>query len=74
MNDPIITDNEFAKAVAIQSTRAEAMPSIPEMSQVWIPIDSALQLVVSGKQDAPSALKGATDQIHNQIEAFRSGF
>lgn len=74
MNDPIITDNEFAKAVAIQSTRAEAMPSIPEMSQVWTPIDSALQLVVSGKQDAPSALKGATDQIHNQIEAFRSGF
>ncbi|HIV55363.1 MAG TPA: extracellular solute-binding protein [Candidatus Anaerobiospirillum stercoravium] len=74
MNDPIITDNEFAKAVAIQSTRAEAMPSIPEMSQVWTPIDSALQLVVSGKQDAPSALKGATEQIHNQIEAFRSGF
>ena len=74
MNAPIITDNEFAKAVALQSTRAEAMPSIPEMSQVWIPIDSALQLVVSGKQDAPSALKGATDQIHNQIEAFRSGF
>ena len=74
MNDPIIADNEFAKAVAIQSTRAEAMPSIPEMSQVWTPIDSALQLVVSGKQDAPSALKGATDQIHNQIEAFRSGF
>ncbi len=74
MNDPIITDNEFAQAVAIQSTRAEAMPSIPEMSQVWTPIDSALQLVVSGKQDAPSALKGATDQIHNQIEAFRSGF
>ena len=74
MNDPIITDNEFAKAVAIQSTRAEAMPSIPEMSQVWTPIDSALQLIVSGKQDAPSALKGATEQIHNQIEAFRSGF
>lgn len=74
MNDPVITDNEFAKAVAIQSTRAEAMPSIPEMSQVWTPIDSALQLVVSGKQDPAEALKGATDQINNQIEAFRSGF
>lgn len=73
MNDPIITDNEFAKAVAIQSTRAEAMPSIPEMSQVWTPIDSALQLVVSGKQDPAEALKGATDQINNQIEAFRAG-
>lgn len=73
MNDPVITDNEFAKAVAIQSTRAEAMPSIPEMSQVWTPIDSALQLVVSGKQDPAEALKGATDQINNQIEAFRAG-
>lgn len=74
MNDPVIKDNEFANAVAVQSTRAQPMPSIPEMSEVWGPIDSALQLSVSGKQDPKEALKGATDQIHNQIEAFRSGF
>jgi arabinogalactan oligomer/maltooligosaccharide transport system substrate-binding protein len=49
------------------------MPSIPEMSEVWGPIDAALQLSVTGKQDVKSALQGATDHIHNQIEAFRSG-
>lgn len=73
MNDPVIKDNEFANAVAVQSQRAEAMPSIPEMSEVWGPVDSALQLSVSGKQDVKEALQGAADQIASQIEAFRSG-
>lgn len=74
MNDPIITKNEAANAVAIQSTRAVPMPSIPEMAQVWTPIDAALQLSVSGKQDAKDALEGAAQQINDSIEAFRSGY
>lgn len=74
MDDPVIKDDEFASAIATQAQRAVPMPSIPEMSEVWAPIDSALQLSLSSKQDVESALKDATDQINSQIEAFRSGF
>lgn len=74
MNDPVITENEFANAVAVQAARAVPMPSIPEMSEVWVPINAALQLSVSDKQDPKEALDAAAEQINNQIEAFRSGF
>ena len=50
------------------------MPSIPEMAQVWTPIDAALQLSVSGKQDVKEALEGAAQQINDSIEAFRAGY
>lgn len=73
MEDPIIKDNTIASAIAVQASRATPMPSIPEMSEVWGPIDAALQLSVTGKQDVKEALVGATEHIHNQIEAFRSG-
>lgn len=74
MNDSVIKDNEFASAIATQAQIAEPMPSIPEMAEVWAPIDSALQLSLSGKQDVEGALNDATSQINAQIEAFRSGF
>lgn len=74
MADDVITKNEAANAIAIQSTRAVPMPSIPEMAQVWTPIDSALQLSVSNKQDPKEALEGAAQQIKDSIEAFRSGY
>lgn len=73
MNDAKFKANPIASAIAQQAARAEPMPSIPEMSEVWGPIDAALQLIVTGKQDVKEALVGATEHIHNQIEAFRSG-
>ena len=73
MNDEKFKANPIASAIAQQASRAEPMPSIPEMSEVWGPIDAALQLIVTGKQDVKEALVGATEHIHNQIEAFRSG-
>ena len=72
-NIHIDKDNPVAEAIATQASRATPMPSIPEMSEVWGPIDAALQLSVTGKQDVKAALTGATEHIHNQIEAFRSG-
>lgn len=74
MADPVIANDELAHAVVVQSERAEPTPSIPEMESVWKPIDAALQLSMSGKQDPKSALSDAKDEIASQIEAFRSGF
>ena len=72
MADPIIQDNAIASAIATQASRATPMPSIPEMAEVWVPMDSSLQLCLVGKQDVKSALDDAVKLINQQIEAFRS--
>jgi len=69
INDPVIKNNEGARAVAIQSARATSMPSIPEMNEVWNSANSALQLIATGKQDPKDALDSAVNAIHMQIEA-----
>ncbi len=73
MSDPVIKDDPVASAIAIQASRAVPMPSIPEMGEVWGPIDAALQLVMTGKQGAKEALGNAVSHINDQIEAFRAG-
>lgn len=73
MADPVITNDEFANAIAVQASRAVPMPSIPEMSEVWGPIDGALQSIISNKISIKDGLNSATDHINYQIEAFRSG-
>lgn len=73
MNDPIIADNEGAKAVAIQSERGIPMPNIPEMAEVWKPVANALQLAATGKQSSNKALDDAVKSIKENIEAKHSG-
>ena len=72
MNDPIIKDDEKANAVAVQATRASAMPGVPEMQEVWGPANAALELSVSGKQPPKAALDNAVKQIIMQIEAMQA--
>src|SRR5699024_12676296 len=42
-DDPAITENEAAEAVAEQSMYSEIMPGFPEMNSVWDPADAALE-------------------------------
>ncbi|MEY8773279.1 extracellular solute-binding protein [Erwinia sp. ACCC 02193] len=72
MNDPIIKNDEKANAVAVQATRASAMPGVPEMQEVWGPANAALELSVSGKQEPKAALDNAVKQISMQIEAMQA--
>ena len=73
MADPMITNDDFANAIAVQASRAVPIPSIPEMSEVWGPFDGALDVAISGKDNVEDALKSAVEHIDYQIEAFRSG-
>ncbi|MCA0984704.1 extracellular solute-binding protein [Halobacillus yeomjeoni] len=73
IEDPVIADNEKARAVAVQSERATPMPNIPEMSEVWEPMAQALQLVATGKSEPEKALNEATETIKSQIELNHSG-
>ncbi|MDF2854817.1 MAG: bacterial extracellular solute-binding family protein [Neobacillus sp.] len=70
-NDPIIKDNEGAKAVAEQSQYAVPMPNIPEMGQVWDPMAKSLQTVVTGKAEPKAALDSAVEQIKANIAATK---
>lgn len=73
MADPVITNDDMANAIAVQASRAVPIPSIPEMSEVWGPIDGALDVSIEGKEKVKDALKSAVEHIDYQIEAFRSG-
>ncbi|MFC0475117.1 extracellular solute-binding protein [Robertmurraya beringensis] len=68
IEDPIIAENEAAKAVAVQSSYAIPMPNIPEMAEVWSPMASALQQIATQKSEPKAALDSAVDTIQKQIE------
>lgn len=71
LDDPAITENEGAKAVAEQSQYALPMPNIPEMGQVWDPMAKSLQTVVTGKTEPKAALDSAVEQIKANIAATK---
>ena len=73
MIDPVITDNDEANAIAVQASRAIPTPSIPEMSEVWSPMDASLRSIYEKKMSVKEALNSAVEHVHYQIEAFRSG-
>ncbi|MEI4768156.1 extracellular solute-binding protein [Psychrobacillus sp. FJAT-51614] len=68
IEDPIIADNEGAKAVALQSQYAVPMPNIPEMGEVWGPAASALQTIATGKAQPQAAMDEAVKSIKTNIE------
>ena len=72
IDDPLIKNDEKASAVAVQSARATAMPGIPEMGEVWVPANAALELSLTGKQAPQAALDNAEKQIKMQIEAMQA--
>lgn len=72
VEDPAIAENEGAQAVALQTQDAVPMPNIPEMGEVWGPMASALQTVVTGKSEPKEALDIAVKQIEQSIEEKHS--
>ncbi|MDF2858115.1 MAG: cyclodextrin-binding protein [Neobacillus sp.] len=72
-NDPVVTESAVAKAVAEQSKFSVLMPNIPQMNEVWVPTDSALQTIATGKAQPKEALDQAAETIKGQIEAKHSG-
>jgi len=58
--------------VAEQSKFAELTPNIPEMNEVWKPVDAALQTIATGKAEPKQAMTQAVDTIEGQIKAKHS--
>src|SRR5690606_7475269 len=72
-NDPVVAESEAAQAVAEQSQFSELTPNIPEMNEVWPPVDAALQTIATGKAEPKEALDQAVKTVKGQIEANHGG-
>ncbi|MER2040615.1 sugar ABC transporter substrate-binding protein [Desemzia incerta] len=72
-DDSVIMENEAAQAVAKQSQVSVLTPNVPEMNEVWLPADAALQTIATGQAEPKAALDEATQAIENQIEANHGG-
>jgi maltose-binding protein MalE len=62
-----IDDPDIA-GFAAAGAEAVPMPNIPEMGAVWAAAGNALNLIVNGQLDGPTAFRDAADQIRTTIE------
>lgn len=65
--DPAIASNADASAAAEQIRFAQPVPNIPEMAQVWAPLNSAFELAAKGAKTPAQALQEAADAISKAI-------
>ncbi|MBA4493231.1 extracellular solute-binding protein [Paenactinomyces guangxiensis] len=66
--DPMITNDPVVNGFAEQAKFGVPMPSIPEMFQVWTPINDAHNFIASGKQSPEQALNQAVKLVKEQIK------
>ena len=72
LTNPLINNDDFANAIAVQALNAEPIPSIPEMALVWDPMNAAISDIVTGKTSAENALNNAKSQIQSAIDGNSS--
>ncbi|GGK11798.1 maltose ABC transporter substrate-binding protein [Caldalkalibacillus thermarum] len=70
IEDPLIADDPIVAGFAVQTTRGEPMPNIPEMSMVWGPMNDALNFIAQG-EDPREVLEEAVELIKEQIAMQR---
>ncbi|SEN06153.1 extracellular solute-binding protein [Lihuaxuella thermophila] len=68
LTDPVIAGNPLVNGFAQQAKTGVPMPSIPEMGQVWEPINNAHTFIATGKQTPEQALNGAVKIIREKIK------
>ncbi|OIK14099.1 extracellular solute-binding protein [Bacillus sp. MUM 13] len=69
IKDPVIANDEGAKAVAEQSKYALPTPNVPEMAEVWGPMASALQTLATNKAEPKAAMDDAVKTIKTNIKS-----
>ncbi|MDR6224965.1 extracellular solute-binding protein [Desmospora profundinema] len=69
LEDPVIKDDKIVSAFAQQSEHTVPMPNVPEMHQVWEPMNHAATFVAQGKQSPQKALDSAVKLINDKIKA-----
>jgi arabinogalactan oligomer/maltooligosaccharide transport system substrate-binding protein len=63
LQDPQITGDPFVSVFAEQAKNSQPMPSIPEMGNVWSPVNAALPEIWDNNADPKAAMDKAVEQI-----------
>lgn len=63
-----VSDNPVASAFVAQAANSTAMPTIPEMGQVWTPAQDMISKVISGDSTAEEASAEAVKTINDAID------
>ncbi|UQZ35844.1 maltose ABC transporter substrate-binding protein [Paenibacillus sp. PK3_47] len=63
LQDPQITSDPYVSAFAEQAKSSQPMPSIPEMGNVWSPVNAALPEIWDNNADPKAAMDKAVEQI-----------
>jgi arabinogalactan oligomer/maltooligosaccharide transport system substrate-binding protein len=63
LEDPQIKDDPYVSAFAEQAKNSQPMPSIPEMGNVWSPVNAALPEIWDKNADPKAAMDKAVQQI-----------
>lgn len=63
LQDPQITGDPYVSAFAEQAKNSQPMPSIPEMGNVWAPVNAALPEIWDNNADPKAAMDKAVEQI-----------
>lgn len=69
MRNPIIENDDFANAVSVQALFAEPTPSIPEMAQIWEPMNNALAEAMKADSNVERVLKEGANKARESIRA-----
>lgn len=65
LENPLITNDDFANAIAIQMKTSNAMPNVHELANVWGAMGKAMSKVIDGSDDSKNALNKAVYEIKN---------
>lgn len=68
---PEFQENEDLRAFAIQARRGIPMPNIPEMMQVWDPVENTLPFIFKGQISPEEVLPIMVEQIKENIEQMK---
>ncbi|MCG8515433.1 MAG: extracellular solute-binding protein [Halanaerobiales bacterium] len=68
---PEFQGNKDFMAFAVQAGRGIPMPNVPEMMQVWDPINDALSFILRGQITPEEALPMAVEQIKENIQQMK---
>ncbi|MFP4978798.1 extracellular solute-binding protein [Paenibacillus sp. CN-4] len=63
LEDPQVKNDPYVSAFAEQTKHSQPMPSIPEMSNVWSPVNAALPEIWDNNADPKAAMDKAVQQI-----------
>ena len=68
MHNPLILNDDFASAIAMQALHAESTPSIPEMAKIWEPMNNALYEALTTEGSIKDALVKGANKAREDIK------